>query len=213
MKASHRFLAWSGIAAILFGALLISLCVPGFRGAGQFLLENPTVFSSLDPKALGGIILLGVINVSLLRWFLRKTGIGMNPIRSILAYGVSVGLGIIIFFGIHSVAIGIASLSGPALNSLPSSNNSSMQNGELNFARIANNEKPNVVSLGIVVIIMLLLLWFIGGGYACMDPHSPLLFQFIVSTLGVGIAEESSKLLVGLLAYRFFRPNSKTQVG
>jgi hypothetical protein len=206
MKATKWFSTCTGVVAILFGALLISLCVPGSRRAGQFILAKPTIFSNLDAKTLVGIVLLGIINVSLLRWFLRKAGFGVNLGRSLLAYVVSVGLGILIVFGIQSVATEIV-LPAPAFIINSSSGNSQLQRSEMGLLiRSASGRKATAVALGIVLLVMLFL---IGGGYAYMDTHSPLLLQFIVVTLGVGIAEESSKLLVGFLAYRFLRPKSQ----
>ena len=212
MKPSNRFSAYAGVFTLLIGALLISLCLPGSQGAGQFLLEKPTFFSRLDANSLLGIVLLGLINVSLLRWILKKTGVAMNPLRTLLAYGVSVVMGVLIVLAIHRTALTVVSLPMPTFIDQHSTSNagntssdlkSSMQNYGL---RLASKEACKSSELVSWASIFVGLLFLIGGGYACMSSQSPLLSQFIVSTLGVGIAEESAKLLVAFFAFRFFRP-------
>jgi len=191
MKPSNRFSAYTGVFTLLIGALLISLCLPGSQGAGQFLLEKPTVFSRLDAKSLLGIVLLGAINVSLLRWILKKTGVAMNPLRTLFAYGVSVVIGVIIVLAIHRTALTVVSLPMPTLIDQHSTSNAgstlsdfkgSMQNYGLRFASKEACKSSELVSW---VSIFVGLLFLMGGGYACMSAQSPLLSQFIVSTLGV----------------------------
>ena len=222
MNPLNRFFTCSGLIVLLIGVLLISLCLPGSQRAGQFLLINTLVFPVFDAKMLAGIFFLGVVNLSLILLVGTRSRVATTLIPFLLTYvgALIASTSIVICMQTGAVAfdyIAISALADSAKKPAdPTIISASTDNKESDSSFIRNLKSFVMREIGklrskylALFIVVLVVLVVIGGGYASLSTQNPsefpLLVHFIIIFLGVGLVEESSKLLVAYFTYNLYR--------